>query len=260
MEHLTEEQFVLHYYGEPDTADADAGAEAESHIAGCAECRDRYQTLQRVLNTVDSAPLPERAVDYEAQLWRKLAPRLPKTCKAGLPRWFGIHQKWVAAAAMAGLLVAAFVAGRATQQTPAGTPATQTVAYGKARERLLLVAVGDHLERSQMVLVEVANAGGGKGKFDISYEQNVAEDLVEANRIYRQTALSNGDTGTASLLDDLERTLLEIAHSPTQPNDAQLSDLRHQIEDRGLLFKVKVFQSKVNARQSTPAAKNTELF
>jgi len=261
MEHLTEEQLVLHYYGEPDSENPQSEA-AEKHIAACADCRAHYQTLQRVLNTVDSAPLPERPADYEAQLWNRLSPQLPKTKRAGFMGWFATHQKWVAASAMAGMLVAAFLAGRVTKQVPASSPTTQAASNGKARERLLLVAVGDHLERSQMVLVEVANAGGAQGKFDISYEQNAAEDLVEANRIYRQTALSAGDTGTASLLDDLERTLLEIAHSPTQVDSAQLSDLRRQIEDRGLLFKVKVFQSKVNARQSAPpAAKNSvELF
>ena len=60
-------------------------------------------------------------------------------------------------------------------------------ADSQVRERVLLVAVGDHLERSQMVLIELANAGAHTG-VDISYEQKAAEDLLESNRLYRQTA------------------------------------------------------------------------
>ena len=114
------------------------------------------------------------------------------------------------------------------------------------RERVLLVAVGDHLERSQMVLVELANAGApAAGKLDISYEQQTAEDLLESNRLYRQTAARNGDVATAALLEELERMLLEIAHSPAEVSARQLEELRRQIEDQGILFKVKIFGSRV---------------
>jgi len=106
------------------------------------------------------------------------------------------------------------------------------------------VAVGDHLERSQMVLAELDNAPDGKGKLDISGERRMAEDLLDDNRLYRQTARSTGDNSMASVLDDLERVLLEIAHSPSEISIEQLNDLREQIESRGLLFKVRVLGSE----------------
>ena len=40
MKHLSEEQIVLHYYG-----DADDAAGIERHLAGCAECRDEFFCL-----------------------------------------------------------------------------------------------------------------------------------------------------------------------------------------------------------------------
>jgi hypothetical protein len=148
-----------------------------------------------------------------------------------------------AAMAMTVLIVGAFLAGR-TWQKPA--PRQVAVADPGVRERVLLVAVGDHLERSQMVLVELANAGApAKGRLDISNEQRSAEDLLESNRLYRQTAATNGDVATAALLEELERVLLEIAHSPSEVSARQLEELRKQIEDRGILFKVKVFGSQV---------------
>lgn len=158
---------------------------------------------------------------------------------------------------MAALLVAAFLAGRTLQRPKAG-PA---MADSQVRERILLVAVGDHLERSQTMLVELSNAGAPKGgELDISYEQRAAEDLLESNRLYRQTAASAGDAATASLLEDLERVLLEVTHSPSAMSEKQLQELRRQIEDQGILFKVKVFGSQVEQRQAAPpSGGNTAL-
>ena len=55
MTHLTEEQLVLHYYG-----DAESAAEVEAHLAQCPACGEEYASLQRLLNTLDSVPVAER--------------------------------------------------------------------------------------------------------------------------------------------------------------------------------------------------------
>jgi hypothetical protein len=233
MNHPTEEQFILYYYGE--------GAGIEDHIGGCEQCRASYQALQRVLNSVDSLPVPERAVDYENRVWTAIEGRIEK--RSALSRWLTFGWRPALVAAMAVLIIGAFLAGQTWRK-----PAPRQVAAGDqgVRERILLVAVGDHLERSQMILVELANAGApAAGRLDISYEQQTAEDLLESNRLYRQTAATNGDVATAALLEDLERVLLEIAHSPSEVSAHQLEELRKQIEDRGILFKVKVFGSQV---------------
>ena len=242
MNHLNEEQLVLYYYGENAEG-------AEEHLGGCEQCRSAYHTLQRVLNSVDSLPVPERAENYEAQVWSAIEKQLPRksrlatTFSAG---WFD-WRRLALAGSMAALLVVAFVAGGGGKKSK-----TQVVAIADTgvRERVLLVAVGNHLERSQTILVEIANASAKHGKLDISYEQRAAEDLLEENRLYRQTAATTGDVSTASLLEDLERVLLEIAHSPSAVSARQLEDLRLQIEDRGILFKVKVFGTQLEQRDA----------
>ncbi len=167
-----------------------------------------------------------------------------------LAGWFSWRPLAVAMA-MVAMLVVAFYAGRTVRKP--GKGGVEIADNGQVRERVLLVAVGDHLERSQMILVELANASTAKGTLDISYEQKTAEDLLESNRLYRQTAASTGDVSTASLLEELERVLLDIAHSPASVSTQQLEQLRSQIEDRGLLFKVKVFGSQLEQRESAPA-------
>ncbi len=256
MNHLNEEQLVLYYYGET-TPDPNVDQNVEKHLGECEECRSAYHALQRVLNSVDSLPVPDRPADYEAQVWRSIEGSLPRR-RSFMPRWLS-WRPMLAAAAMAALLVGAFFAGRIER----GKKVTGVATSGdsQVRERVLLVAVGDHLQRSQSVLVELANAGtAGSGHLDISYEQRRAEDLLEENRLYRQTATSAGDDNTASMLDELERVLLEIAHSPSNVSEKQLDGLRKQIEDRGIIFKVKVFGKQVEERESAPApASGTSL-
>jgi hypothetical protein len=239
-EHVGEEQLILHYYGES----GDSGV-IDRHMGECADCRAQYQNLQRVLNSVDAAPVPERPADYAESVWQKVQPHIKRSPWRGLlsPR------RWAPAFAMAALVIAAFLAGRYSPRAdrPA-TMATQT----QVRERVLLVAVGDHLDRSKMVLIELANAPA-KGDVDITGERIVAESLVEANRLYRQTALATGDAGVANVLDDLERVLLEIAHSPDRISATQFENLRKRIEDEGLLFKVRVIGSQIRERDEKPA-------
>jgi hypothetical protein len=239
-DHISEEQLVLFYYGEAGDAEP-----IDSHLSQCEHCRVEYRALQTVLNTVDTAPVPDRGADYGTAVWRRIERRVGARRKMRWLSW------WIWAPAATAMLVLAFWAGRITHHPEK----PNTVASGQVRERILLVAVGDHLERSQMVLAEISNAKEGHGKIDISDEQSMAEDLLDSNRLYRQTANTTGDTAVANVLDDLERVLLEIANSPKEFDRGQLEELREQIKDRGLLFKIRVIGSKVRQEESAPASK-----
>jgi len=146
------------------------------------------------------------------------------------------------------LIGAAFMAGRLTRATTP-TGASVTASAAQVRERILLVDLGDHLDRSQMVLVELASADDSKGEVDISTERARAEQLVAVNRLYRQTALSTGDANMASVLDDLERVLVDIAASPATVSREDLESVRRRIDSKELLFKVRVVSSQVRERQ-----------
>ncbi len=239
MNHISEEQLVLLYYGESTEA-----AGIDRHLAECEVCRTEFRALQLTLNTVDSAPVPERGAEYGQAVWQRIEKRVGARKRRSFTQW------WIWAPAMAALLVGTFLAGRLTHR-PAGPEVAKN--QQQIRERILLVAVGDHLERSQMVLAELTNAPDHKGKLDITDERQMAADLLDDNRLYRQTARSTGDTAVAGVLDDLERVLLEIAHSPTEVSSGQLDDLRQQIEGRGLLFKVRVMGSRVREQDMAPA-------
>ena len=131
----------------------------------------------------------------------------------------------------------------------------------RTRDRIVLVAVGDHLEKSQMVLMELVNAApekGDAGQVDIASEQQGAEDLLNANRLYRVAAQQVGDKKVANVLDELERVLIEIAHEPSKVNSDELKDLQRRIEAQGVLFKVRVVGANIRDQKKpepTPKAK-----
>jgi hypothetical protein len=104
-----------------------------------------------------------------------------------------------------------------------------------------------------MVLVELTNADASDA-LDISTEQADTEDLVSANRLYRQAALQAGETGMATLLDDLERVLVDVKNGPSELTAEDLDRLRERIESQGLLFKIRVTGTQVRERQRSTAA------
>src|SRR4051812_30887345 len=244
--HLTDDDLVLHYYGEMPSPDE---RRAESHLAACATCQGNYTRLQRVMAIVDDAPAVEAPDGFDRMAWARLEPSLHAPGR-GWFSWFVLSPSRLAFAAGVLLLVgASFMAGRLM---PRATPAAPAVAQSaeQMRERILLADLGEHLDRTQRMLVEVASADDSAGPVDMSLEQSRAEQLVAANRLYRQTAASTGDAGIASVLDDIERVLVDIAASPKTMTQEELDAVRRRIESKELLFKVHVMASQVRARQS----------
>jgi anti-sigma-K factor RskA len=235
-------------------------AEVEQHLETCADCALVVAELQQIIGVARSLP----PVNPPAHVWTRLEARVGESRNdpseerpAGRQRearsW---RPAW--ALATAALVVLAFLTGRlveqqqqrraeSRQEKTQGIQSADASASAKVRERVLLVAVGDHLERSQMVLVELANAQTS-GELDISAERQSADDLLASNRLYRQTAVQIGQTNVAGVLDDLERVLVDVARGPSEVSIQQLADLQQRIEAQGLLFKVKIIGSEVRER------------
>jgi hypothetical protein len=240
MNHLSEEQIVLHYYG-----DADGAPEIERHLAQCAECQAEFSRVQAMLKQIEPIEVPEPAAGFEEKIWLNVRDRLPEH-GSFFRRLFGAQQKWALAGFMALLLVGAFVAGRFWPRHDQQPIATQQPAQVNP-QRIVLVAVGDHLERSQMLLVEIMNTDA-KGSVNFSNEQTEARNLLDDNYLYKVSAQQSGDPQIAHLLDQLGRVLAEIANGPKEVSADDLEQVRHRIQSEGLLFKVRVIGSEVNSK------------
>jgi anti-sigma factor RsiW len=240
--HLNEEDLVLHYYGELDAAEE---AEAASHLGDCGACHARYTRLQRVLATIDAAPAPDLADGFERSVWARLEPELGHR-----RRWLSWLEfapgRVLAAAVVLILLAGAFFAGRVTHPAAPAAVAGTAAAGTPFRERVLLSDLGEHLDRSQMMLVELVS---GDGDLNVRAERERAEQLVSANRLYRQTAAATGNAALADVLDELERVLIDVAAHPDAWSVSDLDEVRDRIDTKGLLFKVRVLSSDVRERQ-----------
>lgn len=238
MNHLDDDALVLAHYGEVEP-------EGKAHLGACSACAERLVALGALLGTVEAPETPERPADYGTTVWSHIEPRLDASPPAPLVfRVLGARplRRVAGFAALAASLVLAFLLG---QEFPGSAPEALTPAV---RERILLVAIGDHLERSQMVLIEIANAPSD-GPLDVSTERASASDLVAANRLYRQTAVRSGEPALAAVLEELERVLVEVAAGPEQLSKGDLGELQRRIESRGLLFKIRVVGSQVRERE-----------
>lgn len=253
MKHLTEPDLVLHYYGE--LADADDRS-AATHLAECLDCRREFTRLQRVLGAIDeSVVAPELPEHFERIVWARLEPNL-RYRRRGWVSWLMLSPAPLAvAAAILVLAVGAFFAGRLS--SPSRTaPAVAANPVEQIRERILLIDLGEHLDRSQMVLVELVSAPSGE-PMDVAGERAHAEQLLAANRLYRQAAASTGDTAMTDLLDELERVLVELAARPDRLSSQELEGVREQIDAKGLLFRVRVVSSEVRERQKEANQRRT---
>src|SRR5207249_8635068 len=114
--------------------------------------------------------------------------------------------------------------------------------------------LGGRASRSiDRVLTEIMNAPKGNAGRDISAEQRWADDLLAASRLYRQDAIATGEQSMANVLDELERSLIEIVHSPAQISDADLEQIRRRIDAAALLFKIRVLHDELREREIAPA-------
>lgn len=255
MKHPNELELIAFREGETSQRES-IGA----HVKTCKECAAELARIEAVLVALDTLPVPDPGENYGRQVWQQIAPRLPEKRASW---WnFGFTPRRLAAiGGMLALVIVAFVVGRITKH---GSPDTSALNKEQVKERVLVVAVGEHLGRSEMMLVELSNAEPRDPKqkqVDISSEQRRAEDLLEENRLYRRTALQNGDASLANVLDELERVLLDVAHSPEEVTPAQLESIRQKIESRGILFKVRVVNQQLQQRQEAakpaPAQNNS---
>jgi hypothetical protein len=240
MSHVGQDDLVLHYYGEGEAPSA-----IEIHLKRCDACRSKYVELERTLGLVDRfdrAVMPELDPSYGRRVWLEVSTKLPSSEGKATRRSF--RMPMAAAAALAAALAIAFVTGLLIGRgdvVPQEPPivATQQRAEDRA---LLLIAVADHLARSERLLVELVNTTDADPELDRQREH--AARLASANRVFRRGAAGAGEAGVAEVLEQLEHTLLEIAHGSGESARQELDDLRRRIERRGILTKIRVLGNR----------------
>lgn len=255
MNHLNQEQLLVCYYNEPERADHVA------HLAECEPCQAELGLLARLLDRVPAIDVPEPEADYEQRVWQRLSWRLRGEKKR--------DRQWTRWAAIAAVALIAFVSGlllRREAKRPLDeqmeVASSQHVIQEAAnkqqeivRDRILFVFVGDHFDQSERILVELTNLQAS-GEIDISNEQKRAGALLASNRLYRQTAQDRGEEKVATLLEELEPVLLQIAHAPSDVSAEELRKMQERVNEKGLVLKLRVLRADVRANAANTRQPN----
>jgi hypothetical protein len=227
MRHLSEEDLILIYYGEPGVPDG-----AHAHLAECGQCKSAADSIAQTLDLCNEWSAPEPDAGFERRAW-KYRPS----------RW-SMPRVWIGLAAAAAVLIAVFLAGR---QSSAPQPSIMAGLSNQARERILEISLADHLDRAEMLLTEISNAGD-PGLLNFAGDRGRAQDLVEEGRLMRQTLARQGDSPTLTFLDEVERFLIEVANASDSVSPNELRELQQRIGSGSLLFKVKIIESNLRTR------------
>ncbi len=242
MNHLTEEQMIEHFH--------QPSAGFEDHLKTCTECAASYAALESDLTEWRQVPTPVRAASYGQRVWNSISPSL--AVYAPQPRrWFGISMRMglVYAAGCAVLMVGAFYAGRLSE-----TRKQESVAQSNSdqnKQKVILVVLGDHLDRSERLLVELKHADTNSAE-TVAPIRDEARTLLAANRVCRKDAAQIGDPALAGALDHLDALLTELSSQQGPLDAATISRLQSEMNSDSLLFEVRVLRSKMPDDQGAP--------
>ncbi len=247
--HLTDDQLVLLYYREPLEEQG-----LDGHLAACASCLGRFQALTRVLEAVAQDDVPEPAGDFEARMTAQVIAAAKNEQRVlRFPGRFQRVARFLAAgAALAACLILAFSVGRRL-----GHVEEQTLSASQRQERVLLTALGEHLGRSRVTLVELKNREVSDE--DLRNLQAAADNLVTASRLFRAAAERAGEGQIAGVMEETERLLLRFAAAPDAEAKHELDGLRQKVDSRDLLFRLQVMEAQVEKREKdiTPSSKSS---
>ena len=247
MNHLSEEELIAHAYAEDDSN------AVQQHLLACAECAKAYSALGSDLADMKFAEAPARDSAYGHRVWESLAGSL--AAYEPRKRWFrgGL---WPALSyAAAGIaLICAFVGGRLWEHRHAQTVAQNHTqqhepSVQQPPQRVVVVVLSDHLDRSERLLVELKHAEDGSAASPLRDE---ARSLLAANQICRKNAKQDDDRALSTALDRLDHLLVELANQPDGLNSQTINRLQDEMNVNGLLFEVRVLRSRQAASSTHP--------
>jgi hypothetical protein len=160
-----------------------------------------------------------------------------------LRAWLAPTQVWPAFAAASVLGVAisvGFVVGR--QSATVSTPVA-SVDADAAAARVLEAYVAANLRATERVLVTASNSDDASL---LEGNRELAQSLVESNRLYALAAARDGNTRLATLLRQLVPVFISLANQPGSATVQSSEDLRQFLDATDLLFQVRATQARLD--------------
>ena len=246
MKRISDDDLTLLYYGEQNDPTLAAS------VAASPELTARFDALCAELSHVDDFAPPQRDDDYGADVWRRISPRLETERKKPFERWQALlsvlgQPRFSLAGAMSLVMVAslAFMLGRQSDQPgnlpPPGPKALPSIAMTEFDTgRLLTSSVSGHLEQLNLALTQFVNLPDTSAA-----DAGRATDMLVANRLYRQAAVTQGNQQLAAFLAELEPLLIELAYEAHKTSPATRDRMQQEVRNN-LLFRVRIMNRQLN--------------
>jgi hypothetical protein len=211
------------------------------HLEGCASCRDESERLRRALSMAASDPTPrtEPPVDIatlvarvDAEIDRRLAGRGPAAPRR---RWLWAPAALAAAAAMV-------VLSRPPAPPPDAPPALVSADALQRMERTVnREQAARYLQDAQSVLLSVSTelprCERVKGRLEVGTEAERSRALLAQRRLLVD-AEAEHVAMARPLLEDVDRTLAEVASLDRCSDPVELRALARRISEERLLMKI----------------------
>lgn len=259
MSLITDDDLVLYHYH--DGLDVARIEEIAVALAASRALRERYAAIERAVvqfGRDELAPDP----DLGARLWRRLEPQLeaaglltspsPAPGSTSVTGQSALHRlrAWLASLPPRGGLVAAavlviaigagFLLGR--QSVNVSSPVASTTAQAAAG-RVLDAYVASNLRATERVLLTASNSGDASL---LEGNRELAQSLVESNRLYALAAARAGNAPLADFLQKLEPILLSLANQPGTATVQSSEELRRFLDATDLLFQVRATEARLD--------------
>jgi hypothetical protein len=246
------------------TGDLESGSREtfDRHLAGCPKCARRYADLAATVRKFEARPAPDAPPEFWDGYWESLERRMAAEAESdgavpaavpSRPRRAFFLRRWAYGAAGAAIILAVGIfIGREIGRRP-GPTAVATRAVPRLSEPLALRAA-HHLKRSRMLILAVVNTDPGTGDtlgLNLPLQKRTSEALVvEAAALKKE--IGGADRRLERLLSDLEIILLQIANLEPAPDTADIEVIRAGVENRDLLFKIRLNEVLRPAEKSGP--------
>jgi hypothetical protein len=258
MNPITDDDLVLYYYR--DGLEAARVAEIAAALATSPELRERHAAIERAIAHFGQDEMAPD-IDLSARLWQRLEPQLVEagviaspssargsvrvTGQSALERlraWLApmpLRPAFVGAAVLVIAIGAGFLLGR---QSVTVSPTVATTAADAAAARVLDAYVAANLRATERVLLTASNSGDASL---LEGNRELAQSLVESNRLYALAAARAGNTRLADFLRQLEPVLLSLANQPGAATVQSSDDLRRFLDATDLLFQVRATEARL---------------
>ena len=259
MNQITDDDLVLYHYH--DGLDAARISQITAALTTSQALRERYTAIERALAHFGQ---DELALDPDlgTRLWRRLEPQLEAagvvaspssargyasvTGQSALDRlraWLAptpLRPSFAAAAVLIVAIGTGFLVGR---QSVTVSPIVTSAKADAAAGRVLDAYVAANLRATERVLLTASNSSD---VLLLEGNRQLAESLVESNRLYALAAARDSNARLADFLRQLEPILLSLANQPGPAAVQSSEDLRRFLDATDLLFQVRATEARLD--------------